>query len=47
MIKWQTYEDPLYDDDGSCVDEDADWEDVPNVAETQQEPYSPYVTANS
>ena len=37
------YEDPTYDDDGNCVDEDAEWEDldVPEAA------YSPYDTINS
>ena len=44
MIKWQTYEDPDY-----FVDEDdADWEDMEDVAEKpQKEEFGPYETVNS
>lgn len=36
-------EDPMYDEDGNCVDEDAEWEDL----EVPDEAYSPYETVNS
>ncbi len=28
MTYFKTFEDPMYDDDGQCVDEDQDWEDI-------------------
>lgn len=37
------YEDPTYDDEGNCVDEDAEWEDL----EVPEDAYSPYDTVNS
>jgi hypothetical protein len=37
------YEDPTYDDDGNCVDEDFEWEDL----EVPEEAYSPFDTVNS
>lgn len=37
------YEDPTYDDDGNCVDEDAEWGDL----EVPEDAYSPYDTINS
>jgi hypothetical protein len=44
------YEDPTYDDDGNCVDEDAEWQDleVPEGAYqgvADEEIYSPYCGA--
>jgi len=40
-------EDPFYDDDGNCVDEDADWEDVKEEVQEVEVSYSPYDTLNS
>ncbi len=46
------YEDPTYDDDGQCVDEDADWEDIDpeqlgiDIPEDSST-YSPWDTINS
>jgi hypothetical protein len=37
------YEDPTYDDDGNCVDEDAEWADL----EVPEEAYDPFETINS
>ncbi len=37
------YEDPTYDDDGQCVDEDADLE----LDEGEEVSYDPYDTLNS
>lgn len=39
-----TYEDPTYDDDGQCVDEDQSWEDLEAAEEDE---YGPYSTINS
>lgn len=36
-------EDPMYDDDGILVDEDADFEDI----EVPEESYDPHNTVNS
>jgi hypothetical protein len=42
------YEDPTYDDDGQCVDEDADWEDMEACyTQTDPEEFGPYSTINS
>jgi hypothetical protein len=40
---WITVEDPNYDEDGSLVEEDAEWEEV----EVPDEAYDPYDTVNS
>ena len=40
-------EDPFYDDDGNCVDEDADWEDVKEEVQEVEVSYSSYDTLNS
>jgi hypothetical protein len=40
---WMTVEDPMYDEDGILVDEDAQWEDL----EVPDEAYDPYDTVNS
>ena len=39
------FEDPMYDEDGVIVDEDADWEDIDTgpIGEF----FSPYATVNS
>ncbi len=39
------YEDPTYDDDGQCVDEDFDLNDQPE--DIDSEIYGPYSTVNS
>jgi hypothetical protein len=49
---WQVNEDPMYDDDGVLVDEDADWQDVDNeqgerVFKAIVEELSPHNTVNS
>jgi hypothetical protein len=36
-------EDPMYDEDGNCVDEDVEWADL----EVPEEAYSPFDTVNS
>lgn len=41
------YEDPFYDEDGQCVDEDADWEDVEELIESGDISYDPHDTVNS
>jgi len=38
------FEDPMYDEDGNCVDEDFDFDDV---AEVPQEEFDPNNTVNS
>jgi len=38
------YEDPTYDDDGQCVDEDADWQDM---EDQEEDVFGPYITVNS
>ena len=53
---WMLTEDPMYDDDGVLVDEDADWEEfldkIPEELDAalgikKSEEFSPYVTVNS
>ncbi len=49
---WLVTEDPMYDDDGQLVDEDADWDDIDNQAAEQAfkriaEELSPFETVNS
>lgn len=44
-------EDPMYDDDGNCVDEDAEWADI-DAAELEElgidsDNFSPHNTINS
>lgn len=46
------YEDPMYDEDGVLVDEDADWQDMDNeqgerVFKAIVEELSPHATINS
>ncbi len=56
MTYFKTFEDPMYDDDGQCVDEDADWEDIKQEVEevSSEKPEAcyvmdcdPYCTINS
>jgi hypothetical protein len=42
---WMVTEDPMYDEDGILIDEDAEWEDI--VAEVPQDELSPFQTVNS
>ncbi len=44
---WMTTEDPMYDEDGVLLDEDADWEDIEQSIEAEGLSYSPYDTVNS
>ncbi len=44
---FKTFEDPMYDEDGQCVDEDADWEDVEDLIEVGDISYDPHDTVNS
>ena len=48
---WQVNEDPMYDEDGVLVDEDADWADIEEqsqrVFEKIVEDLSPHNTVNS
>jgi hypothetical protein len=37
------YEDPTYNDDGNCVDEDSEWQDL----DVPEDAYDPYDTINS
>ncbi len=41
---WQLNEDPMYDEDGVLIDEDAEWEDV---EDSNVELYDPFDTVNS
>lgn len=42
------YEDPSYDDDGQCVDEDTNWQDLEDLDEDMiNENYDPFDTVNS
>lgn len=40
-------EDPFYDEDGQLIDEDADWEDIEQLIETDAVSYDPRDTVNS
>lgn len=44
-------EDPMYDEDGNCVDEDFEWEDSEDIDPVELgieiEGYDPYDTVNS
>lgn len=40
------FEDPTYDEDGNCVDEDFEWEDAKELQD-QLDNYDPYDTVNS
>ena len=46
---WMTTEDPMYDEDGVLVDEDADWEDIedPTNFIAEIEAFNPHNTVNS
>jgi hypothetical protein len=44
---FKTFEDPMYDEDGVLVDEDADWEDVEELIEGGDISYDPHDTVNS
>ena len=50
---WMTTEDPMYDEDGVLVDEDADWEDIQEEVKKQApeacyiQDCDPYSTINS
>lgn len=44
---WMTTEDPMYDEDGVLVDEDADWEDIEDMIEQGDVSYDPYDSLNS
>jgi hypothetical protein len=37
------FEDPMYDEDGILIDEDAEWEDI----QQEVEDYDPFSTVNS
>lgn len=47
MSYWKLNEDPMYDEDGVLVDEDADWEDVEELVESGDISYDPHDTVNS
>lgn len=44
-------EDPMYDEDGQWIDEDANWQDLEDLDEDimndREGQYSPFVTVNS
>jgi len=49
---WKLNEDPMYDEDGVLMDEDAEWQDVDNKASEAvfkriAEELSPFETVNS
>lgn len=44
MSYFKMFEDPMYDEDGQCVDEDASWQDMEDAEEDE---YGPYNTVNS
>ncbi len=46
---WQLNEDPMYDEDGVLVDEDADWEDAEEIVNPEElgVTFDPYDTVNS
>ena len=47
----KTFEDPMYDEDGNCVDEDFDFVDIDEIDEEMAEElgliYDPFDTINS
>lgn len=47
MSYHRLYEDPMYDEDGNCVDEDATWQDLEDVDEDELNELSPFATVNS
>lgn len=47
MTFWKLNEDPMYDEDGVLVDEDADWEDIEDLIEAGDVSYDPHDTVNS
>ena len=42
-------EDPMYDEDGNCIDEDFEWDDSVDLDDLadQLDNYDPYSTVNS
>jgi hypothetical protein len=47
MSYHRLYEDPMYDEDGNCVDKDATWQDLEDVDEDELNELSPFATVNS
>jgi len=45
---WMTTEDPMYDEDGVLVDEDAEWEDLEDYEiPPHTDTFDPFETINS
>jgi hypothetical protein len=44
---WMVTEDPMYDEDGILIDEDADWEDIEDLIDSGDISYNPNDTINS
>lgn len=47
MSYWKLNEDPMYDEDGVLIDEDAEWEDTEILVDIDLDDLNPYNTVNS